>query len=131
MPKADASYSTPTRRALLGAAPAIAIAVASPEAITANPDAELMRLAGELLAEAAKYAVALDDDATNEVTVAVFELLHQVLEIPSQTSAGRRAKARGALAVADRSRDGELIVFDDVDAIVWQVASEVAEAGGV
>jgi hypothetical protein len=102
-------------------------------------DAALIALCARLIAAcAAADAVPDEDDDGRDAAVGrAFSFLDEILAIRPASRAGRRAKARAALAIAMRRTDGLLADVDpgSPTALAWQCVAEAAgvpaEAAGV
>jgi len=124
--------------AALAAAPVPVLAMAVP-----SPDAEVIRLAqGVIKAEAAYQAAYEIPNLTVEEEQAL-EPQRQLLmdaasdqaealaPLPVVTLAGVLAKARAALAVADRSSvDGEIVVKDYVEWLAYAALEDLVQVAG-
>jgi hypothetical protein len=129
-----------THRALLagaGALGALGVTAASAaplvpqDAALAGADAELIRLAEQVVAEEAEHQAFVGDDdweAMNAAGERVFDKVGRLLEMEPRTLLGLQAKARAAWAVGERNPDGTMRSYGTSDDLAWQVVDGVANS---
>ncbi len=135
--------ATPTRRAVLAGAGAAAAlpAVAAPTGTQVSPDADLLRLLGEMDALQRQadpifdraWALPIADAKGKELLAAAYALMdqwhhrkRQVAALPARTAAGLRAKAEMAMTFIPLRAD-ETPCEDDM--ITWSVLRDVLARG--
>ncbi len=133
--------ATPTRRAVLAGAAAALPAVAAPAEASGGPDAELLRLLGEMDALQRQadpifdraWALPIADAKGKELLARAYGLMdiwherkRQVAALPARTAEGLRAKAKMAMTFVDLHAD-ETPTEDHM--ITWSVLRDVLARG--
>lgn len=132
------NLSGATRRAALAAGAAL---LAAPATAAPNPDAELIRLADEVIRLQAALCATYEGLVTLEQERAVApeqtrlaELIDDaaddLAEMAPSTLAGFIAKARAAFALGTQTRDGELEATGIDDLLLVALVEDLARLGG-
>lgn len=137
---ADMIHTTPRRAALRGALAATLAGLATPAlaATISNPDAELIRLCGQIEALEERYVAILRAQVTEEdekrddpALEAIGDEKHRLFELLPEptTMEGAKALARAAVATAPHYRDGSLVTGDMTEWMAYAAVEFLASDG--
>jgi hypothetical protein len=89
-----------------------------------SPDAKLIELAEQIVADQAAREAIPDDQDLSEATRRLFDLVEKLTQMKPRTPAGLRAKARAAVAIG--AVHGSFESNGKTDDLAWAVVADAA-----